>query len=75
MRLRSVLDFSKNPTRFKPVRKTPITEVQLCSLGCIEMFQKEPESGALALNHGDGATGEEHLCGIERQFIVFLWAC
>lgn len=49
--------------------------VQLCSLQCIVMFQRDPQSWALALNHGDAATGEEQLCRIVPQFIVILCAC
>lgn len=39
------------------------------------MFQQDPRSSGLALNHGDAATGEEHLWGIVPLFIVLLWAC
>lgn len=32
------------------------------------MFQQDPWSWALALNHSDAATGGGHLCGIVPQF-------
>jgi len=34
------------------------------------MFQQDSQNRALTVNHGDAATGEEHLWGIVFQFIV-----
>lgn len=60
---------------FETSTEDPVILVQLCSLQFIVMFQLDLRSRALALNHGDAATREEHLCGIVPQFIVSLLGC
>lgn len=56
--------FFLKPCTIQTSKENPAILVQLCSLQCAVMFQKDPWSKALALNHGDAATGEEYLCGI-----------